>query len=591
MKKSFLSYVSILLVISPVLVSFLWHINNQGWPTDDAAQYAKTAYHQYLVFQNGSLIDGFKALYQIRGWRPTLYPVLATPFFLLFKGNILAATGATLVLCFFVCQVYIYAIARRYLDSLRASLAAALVGSCPAVIFSSMVFFSEIAWLAFFAGFIFHLLESEYFRKPFQATIAGIFLGLSGLVRPAENITIAILPLIGMIAIALHRKVFSFFNLAFVTGFVLLSASLLVSSVSTQRIDYRLVIALGIIIALSQLFIIKADKEMEPGILGLNLFSVLFMLINLLWWADSMPQLYSWVYNTSFGAIAQVTDVFIRKEGFFSFLKRTFYIYLFPQGILVTALCLVSLLPDPKRILAIRRVGTLAMITLGLLLPIFLLYAFTGTSDPRRIFIGMSFLSLFLAIFSLQDGFARKARDAAIVLIVAMQIAGLLWSVKGEAPASGNSLLAQYHAAFRPQTNADQNEAVVLHLMDLGVPKNSTVAVYTMALFHERDRIYEPNSLDLAALTTGSNLHIIYCWDIGDYFAVIKKLRETGVSFLLIDVYEDIGNKNRYQPYVQFATALLAKMKGPYIDPPELKRVAAFKINGREQVLFEVLPF
>jgi hypothetical protein len=516
--------------------------------------------------------------------------VLATPFLLLFKGNILAATGAILVICFLVCQIYIYAIARRYLDMFRASLAAALVGSCPAIIFSCMVFFSEIAWLAFFTGFIFHLLKSEYFRKPFQATIAGIFLGLSGLVRPAENITIALLPLIGMLAIALHRKIFSFFNAVFVTGFVLLSASLLVSSVSTQRIDYRLVIALGIIIALSQLFIIKANKEVEPGISGLNLFSVSFMLINLLWWADSMPRLYSWVYDTSFGAIAQVTDVLIRKEGFFSFLKRIFYIYLFPQGILVTVLCLLLLLSGSKIIPAIKRLGILAMITFGLLLPMFFLYAFTGTSDPRRVFIGMSFLSLFLAIFSLQDGFARKARDFVIALIVAMQIAGFLWCVKG-APPTGNSLLAQYHAAMRPKTNADQNEAVILHLMDLGVPKNSPVAVYTMALFKVRDRIYEPNSLNLAALTTGSNLHIIYCWDIGDYFAVIEKFRETGVSFLLIDVYEDIENKNRHQPYIQFATALLAKMKGPYIDPPGLKRVAAFKINGREQVLFEILPF
>ena len=155
---------------------------------------------------------------------------------------------------------------------------------------------------------------------------------------------------------------------------------------------------------------------------------------------------------------------------------------LFPQGILVTVLCLLLLLSGSKIIPAIKRLGILAMITFGLLLPMFFLYAFTGTSDPRRVFIGMSFLSLFLAIFSLQDGFARKARDFVIALIVAMQIAGFLWCVKG-APPTGNSLLAQYHAAMRPKTNADQNEAVILHLMDLGVPKNSPVAVYTMALF------------------------------------------------------------------------------------------------------------
>ncbi|MCE5212582.1 MAG: hypothetical protein LLG40_13650, partial [Deltaproteobacteria bacterium] len=158
MKKTFLSCVSIFLVVSPVILIFLWHFYNLGWPNDDAAQYMKTAYEQYLTFQNGSLSDGLKALYQIRGWRPILFPVLATPSLLLFKGNILAATGTTLVICVLVCQIYIYAIARRYLDSFRASLAAAFVGSSPAIMLSGRVFFSEIAWLAFFAGFVFHLL-------------------------------------------------------------------------------------------------------------------------------------------------------------------------------------------------------------------------------------------------------------------------------------------------------------------------------------------------------------------------------------------------------------------------------------------------
>jgi hypothetical protein len=143
MKKYFLSFVSILLVILPVIVTLLWHMHNQGWPNDDAADYMKTAYQQYLAFQDGSLQDGLKLSYQIRGWRPILFPVLATPFLLLFNGNILAATGATLVICFLVCQIYIFAIAKIYLDSFRTSLVAAFVGTCSANIFSSMVLFPK----------------------------------------------------------------------------------------------------------------------------------------------------------------------------------------------------------------------------------------------------------------------------------------------------------------------------------------------------------------------------------------------------------------------------------------------------------------
>lgn len=590
MKKTFLSCVSIFLVVSPVILIFLWHFYNLGWPNDDAAQYMKTAYEQYLTFQNGSLSDGLKALYQIRGWRPILFPVLATPSLLLFKGNILAATGTTLVICVLVCQIYIYAIARRYLDSFRASLAAAFVGSSPAIMLSGRVFFSEIAWLAFFAGFVFHLLESEDFRKPLQATVAGIFLGLAALVRPAETTAIVIVPLIGMIAIALSKKVFSFYNAALVTGFVILSTSLLAASAFKEEIDFRLVLALGAVIIISQLLLIKASKEKEPGVTGFNFFAVSFMEINLFWWADSMPRLYSWIYNTSFGAIARITDVSIGRDGIFSVLKHIFSTYLIPNGVLVAGICLALLKPDQRRdSVSIKRLNTLTMITIGLLLPMFLLFIFTGTSDVRRVFIGMGFLLLLLAILSLQNGPLKKAREIAIALMVAMQLAVFFLSSYADLLPLKNPALKHTFSLLMPQ-KSDQNEAVISRLLDLGVPKNSSVAVYTTALFNAPERIYEQDALNLAALTTGSNLRIIYFWDIGDYDAVINRLREIDVPFLLIDVYKDYENKNSYQPSVQFSTALLDKMKEPYLNPPGLQRVAAFTIKGREQVLFKVLP-
>lgn len=590
MKKTFLSCVSIFLVVSPVILIFLWHFYNLGWPNDDAAQYMKTAYEQYLTFQNGSLSDGLKALYQIRGWRPILFPVLATPSLLLFKGNILAATGTTLVICVLVCQIYIYAIARRYLDSFRASLAAAFVGSSPAIMLSGRVFFSEIAWLAFFAGFVFHLLESEDFRKPLQATVAGIFLGLAALVRPAETTAIVIVPLIGMIAIALSKKVFSFYNAVLVTGFVILSTSLLAASAFKEEIDFRLVLALGAVIIISQLLLIKASKEKEPGVTGFNFFAVSFMEINLFWWADSMPRLYSWIYSTSFGAIARITDVSIGRDGIFSVLKHIFSTYLIPNGVLVAGICLALLKPDQRRdSVSIKRLNTLTMITIGLLLPMFLLFIFTGTSDVRRVFIGMGFLLLLLAILSLQNGPLKKAREIAIALMVAMQLAVFFLSSYADLLPLKNPALKHTFSLLMPQ-KSDQNEAVISRLLDLGVPKNSSVAVYTTALFNAPERIYEQDALNLAALTTGSNLRIIYFWDIGDYDAVINRLREIDVPFLLIDVYKDDENKNSYQPSVQFSTALLDKMKEPYLNPPGLQRVAAFTIKGREQVLFKVLP-
>jgi hypothetical protein len=151
-------------------------------------------------------------------------------------------------------------------------------------------------------------------------------------------------------------------------------------------------------------------------------------------------------------------------------------------------------------------------------------------------------------------------------------------------------LLKHYDTSFKPRITVDQNEVVILRLLEMRVPKNSTVAVCTKASFQFRDRIYEPAALNLAALTTGSNMEVIYFVETEDYDNVIRRLRKTGVTFLLIDVYKDTDNKSSHQPLVHFTSSLLKKMENPYVEPPGLQRMATFKINRRDQVLFRVLP-
>jgi len=590
MKKYISTFGSILLVILPLVITFLWHLHNQGWPNDDAADYMKTAYQQYLAFHDGSLLDGLKSLYQIRGWRPILFPSLATPFLLLFKGNVLAAAGATLLICFLVCQIYIYCIARLYLSSFRAALVAAFVGTCSVNIFYSLVFFSEMAWLAFFAGFVFHLLKSKYFYNYNQAGIAGILLGLAALIRPAETLALAIIPLTGIIIIAAAKKVFTVIRLVYVVFFITLNVCLLIASIFIHQISHYVILGTGFILILLQLALMKIAKKIEPGFLGLNLFAVSFMTINLLWWASSMPMLYSWIYDTSFGFIAQ-TDIAVRREGLLSILGQIFVKYFSPNGFLIAFLCLPLLWPTPERnSVKTRQLIILALITFGLLLPMCILYGVTGTSDIRRMFVGMTFLLIFISVLSLQDGFLRKVRIGIISLIVIFQIASLFWSSEDKDFPIEIPLLEQHDMSFRPRTKTDQNEGVIRRLLEAGVPKNSSIAVYTMAIFHFSDRIYEPAALSLAALTTGSNLQIIYFVETGEYFTVIKRLRETGVLFLLVDVYNNKENKSVNSPLVHFTSSLLKHMEKLYVDPPGLQRMAAFKINGRNQVLFRILP-
>lgn len=589
-KKSFRTPVSFLIAISPVMVTLLWHIHNQGWPNDDAAQYMKTAYQHYLVFQDGTWLDGLKALYQIRGWRPTLFPALATPFLLLFNGNIPAAAGATLVCCFLLCQIYVYAVARLYLDALRGAIAAAFVGSCPVIVFSSASFFSEIAWLALFSGFVFHLLNSDDFRRPIQASVAGVFLGLAGLIRPAETIALTAIPLMVLTLLAVRQKFLSFRYVMFTAAIV--TAAAFMPAALGKLLNDPPVLIFGIpAMIVAYIALTGTGTAKFPGHRGFNLFSFCFIIIHLLWWANSMPELYAWIYEASFGALAQITDVYVKERGFLHFSKEMFLMYLFPQGTFLIALCTVFGLFDSKNFSGrIKILNKLLILCAGALLAGCLMYLITATSDPRRIFAAMSLALLICAVLSLQDGFMQRTRVAMVSLFLALQLTGLFLIADGKPQWLMHPFLVEKGAQGMPRNNPDWHETVIHRLLEAGVPPRSPVAVYTAALFQFHDRIYDPSALSLAALTTGSHLEIIYFWDIGDYDAVIERLQAISVPFLLVDVYEDKENKSPHQPPVQFTKALLAKIKVPYLHPPGLQRIASFIVDGRKQILFRVTP-
>lgn len=585
LRKYFSSYVAIILTISPVFLALVWHINNHGWPSDDPANYMMTAYQQYRAFQDGTLLDGLQAMYQIRGWRPILFPVLATPFLWLFRGDVLAATGVTLVLCFLVCQIYIYAIARRYLDPLRAAAAAAFVGSGTIVASQALIFFSEIAWLALFGGFVFHVLESQEFRRPWHAAIAGIYLGIATTVRPAETVVVILVPFAILFALAIARASIGIMTVVRALGLVISIAVLLIIAAFVPAMDYRILLPLGSIIIAVLFWVIKLNKEKEPGATGLGLLTVFLLAINLLWWANSMPILYSWVYETSFGSMAQITT---KPEGFFVVFKRILALYLYPQGVILILLSLIMMLPSRRKDFPhLRGLTVFAVLTLALLLPMFILYAVTGTSDARRVFIGMAFIMLFLSIFSLQAGALQPVRDACVMAILGLQLIGFLWAARAEAPPFQNLHWIKTGVSF-PKTKPDQNEILINKLLELGIPRESSVAVYTMALFQARDRVYEPAALQLAAATTGSNLDILYYWDIGEYFSVIDRLRTNNVRYLLIDNYRDPTQAGKHQPSYQFASSLLDRLNVGKEDPLELRRIDSFMLDGREQILFEV---
>lgn len=577
--------ISYFIVAFPVLISIVWHINNRAWPSDDAANYMTTSYQQYQVLQGKSFIDSIRSLYEIRGWRPILFPILSTPCLWLFNGNILASAASILILSFLIWQIYAYYIARRFLDPIRAALAVSLVGSSTPVASQSLVFFSEIVWLAFFGGFIFHFLESQEFLSPFHATISGIYLGLSVTIRPAETVAILIFPFsIFIITAVTHNRI----GLKTAISTILLICSistLLLSSVFFHAITYWILLPVGTAFLVVFLWITTPNDKTEPASRVLKLMAVWSLGINLVWWANSMPALFSWAYVTSFGSMAKITT---KSEPIFAVLQRVLSYYLNPQWfILVILSCIIFLMSRPKQIFLSRSLLSFGVITFTLLFPMLILYGITGTNDLRRVFIGMTFLMLFLSIFSLQEYKYRLGRDLFIMIILSIQIIDFLWSSRGD-PSPLTKLQWVKAGVSFPKKEKDLNVILIKKLLALGVHSNSAVAVYTEALFYAQDRIYEPAALTLASTALGANLNIVYFWDIGEYFPVIRRLKSEGVQYLLIDKYQSPRQEGSYQPSWQFASSLLNKIANNKTDPPYLHRISSFSLGGRDQILFRI---
>lgn len=573
------------LVFFPVFIAIVWHINNRAWPSDDAANYMTTAYQQYRVLQTGSHLDFIRSLYEIRGWRPTIFPVLATPFLWLFNGNVLASAACVLILSFLIWQIYAYYIAKRFLDPIRAAVVVSFVGSSTAVASQSLVFFSEIIWLGLFGGFIFHVLESQESQSPYHATISGIYLGLSAVIRPAETVAILIFPFFIFIGITIaHGRIGARTAISTIVLICSISA-LLLSAAFFPAVNYRVLLPIGTtFLVVFSWFTTRYDK-IESGAKSLKLMVVWSLAINLLWWANSMPALYSWVYVTSFGSMAKITT---KSEPMFIVIERVLSYYLYPQGIILAVLGSIIFLKNiHKNILLPRSLLIFGVITFSLLFPMLVLYGITGTNDLRRVFIGMTFLMLFLSIFSLQEGGFRIVRDICVTTLLSLQLIGFLWTSRGIPPPFPKFHWISSGVSF-PKNAIDQNVVLIKKLLALGVHRNSAVAVYTEALFYAQDRIYEPAALTLASTTMDANLHIVYFWDIGGYSPVIRRLQADGVRYLLIDRYQDPGQEGSYQPSWQFASSLLEKIASNKTDPPNLRRISSFMLAGREQILFRI---
>jgi len=584
----------------PIFLILLWHLRNQGWPNDDAAQYMNTAYDIFDRFRNNGLIAGLAAVLDLRGWRPIVFPTLAVPYLLLFHGNIVSAAAAVCLTLYCLFTFAVHSLCGLFLKRAQATVAAAVVVTAPLLCQFATIFFSEFAWVCFATTFLCCTLRSDGFRLASLSGTAGVFLGLVVVTRPAESVAFMAFPVGILIGCAMYRRSIGLRDLALSGILIVVSGGLLLGSLVVPALTRGWIWLAYFLSAVPCLAI--AGRSRGRLSVGLASFWGAACTVSVVWWAGFVRPLYEWTQTTSIGYMARVTAP--PRHSHMSPLAMAAEIAAYYGAFPICSLIVLALVSavarlhsqhiqhSPFRSAPAERnscpVRLLVCVALGALLPVFALYWSSGTGDPRRAMVGITLLLIALTVVALSAaGSVARVNTALVSAIAVFQLCLLVpGSIGGRLP--NFRLIDWSGAALRqPREERDLN-AQTLDILEAKLPPNSAVAVYTMALFSSANRVYEPAALRLGAAIRHHSLEIGYLWDEERYDVAMRRLAGLGYRYLLLDSFDDAQVRKSHMPYVHFDAAMLDILRKPNPDLPGLRLMEEFPLAGRTQWLFEI---
>lgn len=570
-----------LVLCLPLFVTLLWHLSNRALPNDDGANFATTATQVARAFDQG-VWSGLKAAFELRGWRPTLFPLSAVPGLLCTGLDLIASVALTQLLIQIALIAYSYGLLRLLMvDQQVSALVAAAIVSLPGVLVHSLTFFSEAAWLLTSLGCLYHLLRARVDADVRHVSVAGLYGGLALCIRPVESALLVIVWLLthagsasGLFLTDWRSKT----SLAFaVLPGLLLLLSLKISQL-TPKILWSVVFAS---------LIIGHVISRAPT----NYLTVFFRpagALACLWWAGFMSRLFSWMYEASFGSVAQITDrrfrvsplagltEIVRHYGLVQvsiFLGAGVVSYVFLQR-------MSQAQPLPRKALfdSVWKVASSsAVLFLGL-------YWTSGTGDPRRVLVSLvlSCLCVGVMLGSIPWRMCRMALPTAVLAINTMVALG---AISGYAPR-----IASGFAGVLPTPNhGEEGNIEMARLVTKSVPDGASVAVYTQALFIPTQRIYEPAALQLALLQLRSKVSAGYIFQATSERDLLSKLRQANYHYLLLDSLHLPGLTGN--PYLQFIDYVWSSLREGKESELGFWPVWEKQMGGRSHLLFRLVNF
>jgi hypothetical protein len=357
------------------------------------------------AFQDSGIGGALHAAYFNRDFRPVLFPVLAAPFVILNRGEILPSVAMSMAFFYFVFLTYAYKLSREVLSPLRAALATLFLGSISWVVHFTYFFMSEMALMACTLPVLYHFKKSDFFNSKKHAMAAGIWLFLCFAIRPVETILSLSLPVFIAIVMSFRKGRIQTRDLVVAIPLFLWTCGLLLDKALFTHKASQLAVLWFLGVGVHIWFLFKHKK------FGLNLpFQLAFFMTNFLssgWWLPEARRLYEWLQiPTGINAVYYHDR---GKMGFFQAVGAFFtnvggYPLLVAFGLSLLGM-IVFLRTDRK---LLKQFFLYQLIGLVMILPPILMLSLTPDIAYRRAFQGFAFLLLVNAAFALHPNFLLK---------------------------------------------------------------------------------------------------------------------------------------------------------------------------------------
>lgn len=307
--KSYYPY--FLALILPFIFTLAWFLKNAELPSSDAANYMSTSVDITAKFFSNNMLHGIAAIYDIRGWRPVVFPALLVPYILITKGNLLLSYSLFEVGALVFTLIYVYLYLRLVLNRLSGVIASSIILLLPHIQIQILGFYCESMLFPAVLAALYHFYLSHNLSNKKHSYLSALFFSWAILIRPVEAV-VHMLPVF-VFALGFLNK-----NKSEMSGDIIPSVSLIalapllflacaLNHLSHFGIIFPIASLVLLSIFVSSVFFRRTYGSNKATESCLFTFVSIAVITASFWYFPYAKETFQWLYETSAGSVAQNT--------------------------------------------------------------------------------------------------------------------------------------------------------------------------------------------------------------------------------------------------------------------------------------------